>query len=105
MNTLVQLQRRINIWAGRVVPDRKPIDAAIKLVSEVSELLDAIHSGQGSVADELGDCMILLLDIAKLSKVNLVEAAHAKMTTNENRTWQNVGGVLRHVTGSRHENR
>lgn len=88
------LQRDIVVWADSIAPERMPENTIVKLVSETSELLDAIMN-EGDVETELADCFILLLDLADMFGVSLVKAADEKMAINRERKWQNVNGVMR----------
>lgn len=90
------LQRSVLDWADQISPGRSPKDAVVKLVSETSELLDAVLNG-GDVEGELGDCVILLLDLCKMYNINLVKAGHKKMRINVKRKWYSDDGVIRRV--------
>ena len=85
-------------WADSIAPDREAKDAVVKMVSETSELLDAVLNN-GDVEGELGDCIILLIDIADMYGVNLVDAGMKKMAVNRERKWINEGGVIRRIRG------
>ena len=90
------LQRRITQWADRVFPDRTAVGALSKLMlEEIPELLN------GGLDDphEYADVLILVLDIASLRGIDAVQAAHEKMTINEQRTWARdpETGLLRHT--------
>lgn len=94
--TIDELQKEVVRWADKIAPDRQAKDAVVKMVSETSELLDAVLNGEKQeVEGELGDCVILLLDIADMYGINLVEAGRRKMRINRNRKWTNNGGVIR----------
>lgn len=92
-------------WADGVAPNRRPQDAMVKLVSENSELLDAIVNNLGprQVEEELADCVILLLDLANMYGVNIERAVAAKMRVNQSRDWTNEGGVIRRVRTNGHQ--
>jgi MazG nucleotide pyrophosphohydrolase domain. len=94
MSTLYELQDDVVNWADSISPNRKPKDAVVKLVSEASELLDAVLNN-GNVEQELGDCLILMCDLAEMYNVDLVEAAVLKMNINRNRDWRAENGVIR----------
>ena len=91
------LQSAITEWADSISPLRQPKDAAVKLVSETSELLDAVLNQPEEVEGELGDVFILLLDLAKMHKVDLIRAAENKMAVNRKRRWVEIGGVIRRI--------
>lgn len=77
--------------------NRDPLNGAIKLAEEVSELQHALYTGDGNVAEELADCLILLLDIAHLTKTDLPAAFEEKMMINRGRKWNKVKGALKHA--------
>lgn len=85
-------------WANGISPGRHPRDTVIKMVSESSELLDAIHNkSRADVEDELGDMIILLCDIAHMSNVDLIAAGRKKMEINRNRKWSVDKNVIRRL--------
>lgn len=86
-------------WIRNHIPDRDrdPVNTAIKLSEEASELTHAIYTGDGSVADECADVLILLLDIAYLRGVDLNAAFVKKMEVNRNREWRKVKGALKNA--------
>lgn len=93
---LEDLRKEVLAWAATIAPDREAKDAVVKMVSETSELLDAVlNAGPAAVEGELGDCIILLLDIADMYNIDLVAAGRRKMRINRNRKWINDGGVIR----------
>lgn len=94
-----RLQADILAWANGISPGRSPQDAVVKLVSEASELLDAVLNGK-DVEGELGDCIILLLDLAAMHNINLAHAGHKKMGINRNRVWEAENGVIRRKRGN-----
>lgn len=83
-------------WANGIAPQRRPIDATIKLVEEASELLDAVaNKGKDEVAGEVGDLVILLVDIAHMYGIDMIAAAEAKMLVNKTRKYKVEDGVMR----------
>ena len=100
--TLGELQEDVVQWADGIAPDRKPKDAVVKLVSETSELLDAVLN-HGDVETELADCLILLTDLADMYGIDLITAALRKMQVNRKRGWIAVDGVIRRTNGGGHE--
>lgn len=99
-----RLQADILAWADQISPERLPKDAVVKLVSEASELLDAVLNGsKGDVEGELGDCIVLLLDLAHMYEINLARAGHKKMGINRARSWESDNGVIRRVRGNGHD--
>jgi NTP pyrophosphatase (non-canonical NTP hydrolase) len=85
-------------WISPLIPDenRNPFNTSIKLVEETSELLHALHTGEGNVGHELADIMILTLDIAHLTGVDIVEEFWRKMKINRKRVWNEKNGSLHH---------
>ena len=94
MKTLADLQEEVLEWAGGLSPHRKPQNTVVKMVSETSELLDAVLN-ERDVEGELADCMILLLDLADMYDVDLIQAGFAKMQINREREWAVKNGVIR----------
>lgn len=94
---LVRLTDEVVEWADSIAPDRKPIDAAIKAVAEVAELLDAVaNKSRHEVSGEIGDVMILLLDIANMYNIDPAQAGHHKMGINKSRRYYaDDNGVMR----------
>lgn len=99
--TLRELQDEVVIWADSISPSRRPENTMVKFNSEASELLDAIVNrlGHEAVESELGDCIILLLDLAKMYGVDLIEAGRKKMVINRQRHWRSEDGVIRRNKG------
>lgn len=91
------LAGRVVTWADGVSKRRTPSNTVIKLVAESSELLDAVINtdSREAVEGELGDCIILLLDIAHMYDIDLMEAGHKKMDVNDTREWYSDNGVIR----------
>lgn len=99
MTGIAELQRQILEWADALSPRRRPENTMVKLSGESSELLDAIVNrlGREAVESELGDCIILLLDIAAMYNIDLVQAGFKKMEVNRARKWTSNDGVIRRV--------
>lgn len=97
MLTLKELQFDVVSWADSISPTRRPENTMVKLNSETSELLDAIVNrlGREAVESELGDCLILLLDLANMYQIDLVTAGERKMVINRQRRWRSEDGVIR----------
>jgi NTP pyrophosphatase (non-canonical NTP hydrolase) len=85
-------------WIGPLFPQRHrdPINTCIKLTEEVSELMHAMYTKDGNIGEECADCLILLLDIAHLNKVDLTVEFWKKMEKNRDRVWKKKNGSLRH---------
>jgi NTP pyrophosphatase (non-canonical NTP hydrolase) len=89
-----QLQDRITRWADQNFPNRTTADILLKLYEEVGEYARTPKS-----ALELGDVMILLLDVAARNGIDVHAAIEAKMEINENRNWAVDPNtrIMRHV--------
>lgn len=101
MSEIEFLQDDVVSWADSISKHRSPKDAVVKMVSETSELLDAVLNGTlRDVEGELADCFILMLDLAAMHNVDLLHAARVKMMVNKTREWRNEGGVIRRIKGN-----
>lgn len=96
MAGLKALTSEVVEWADQIAPSRRPRDAVIKAVSEMSELLDAVlNKDPKSVEEELGDVMILMVDIGNMYGINIIDAGLKKMVINRGRKWKTEDGVMR----------
>lgn len=79
----------INNWANRTFPSRGPKSSVNKLgMEELPELLIHLKEhGPEGIGEEWADCMILLLDLAVIWKINPATAIKRKMEINNNRMW------------------
>ena len=96
MNPLPPMTDEVVKWVSEIFPDRHPMHTTIKMVEEVSELMDAVFTGSRNVGEECADVLILLLDIAHLTGVDLQEEFKNKMAINRSRKWVKRNGALRH---------
>lgn len=89
-----QLQDRITRWADANFPERTTADVLLKLYEEVGE-----YARDPKSALELGDVMILLLDVAHINGIDVHAAIEAKMEVNEARQWRvdENTRIMRHV--------
>jgi NTP pyrophosphatase (non-canonical NTP hydrolase) len=89
-----QLQDRITRWADANFPERTTADILLKLYEEVGE-----YARDPKSALELGDVMILLLDVAHINGIDVHAAIEAKMEINEARQWRvdENTRIMRHV--------
>lgn len=95
---IYDLKNEVVGWANEIAPDRNPQDTVIKGVSEMSELLDAVvNKGINDVRGELGDVLILLVDLGHMYDIDIINAALEKMEINRARKWTTEDGVLRRV--------
>jgi NTP pyrophosphatase (non-canonical NTP hydrolase) len=86
-------------WINHLLPkeERDSMNTCIKLTEEVSELMHAIHTGDGNIGEECADVLILLLDVAYLNNINLQQEFLTKMAKNYGRQWNRKNGALKHV--------
>lgn len=96
MSSLPPMTDEVVEWASETFPDRHPMHTVAKMVEEVSELVDAVFAGGGNVGEECADVLILLLDIAHLTGVDLHEEFKNKMAVNRNRKWVKINGAFKH---------
>jgi NTP pyrophosphatase (non-canonical NTP hydrolase) len=96
MNPLPPMTDEVVEWVSEIFPDRHPMHTTIKMVEEVSELMDAVFTGGRNVGEECADVLILLLDIAHLTGVDLHREFKNKMAVNRNRKWVKRNGALKH---------
>jgi NTP pyrophosphatase (non-canonical NTP hydrolase) len=89
-----QLQDRITQWADSNFPHRRTADILLKLYEEVGEYCRNPQS-----ALEMGDIMILLLDVAYKNGIDVHRAIEMKMDINEKRNWRvdENTRIMRHV--------
>ena len=89
-----QLQDRITKWADTNFPHRTTADILLKLYEEVGE-----YARNPKAALEMGDIMILLLDVAHTNGRDVHKAVEDKMDINEGREWEvDVNTrIMRHV--------
>lgn len=84
-------------WSTATFGPRSPAGPAAHLVEEAGELA----ADPGS-AEELADCLLLILDVARLNGLTpqeLLDHAAAKLEINKGREWEEPDerGVIRHV--------
>jgi NTP pyrophosphatase (non-canonical NTP hydrolase) len=99
MTTDIKEMQRIQAeWIREVLPTRDIRKTCIKLCSESAEVAEAIgYLGLDAAAGELADVLILVLDIAELSGIDLSKAFAEKMRVNRDREWVVGDGCIRHV--------
>ena len=67
---------------------------ALKLVSEVGELADNVAKGR-SIKDDIGDCLVVLTNLAKLENITLEECwSHAYNDIKGRKGYLNGNGVF-----------
>jgi NTP pyrophosphatase (non-canonical NTP hydrolase) len=92
-----QLQDRITKWADDNFPNRTTADILLKLYEEVGE-----YARNPRASLEMGDIMILLLDVAHQNGIDVHKAVEEKMDINEKRDWTVDPNtrIMRHVNPS-----
>jgi NTP pyrophosphatase (non-canonical NTP hydrolase) len=90
-----QLQERVTKWADEKFPGRGTADILLKLYEEIGE-----YARNPKSALELGDVMILLLDVANYNDIDIHRAIEEKMDINEARSWRvdENTRIMRHVS-------
>lgn len=102
---LDRFQREVGHWAEQTFPKATDTSVCIHLGREVAELRGWCAAAERSpvetaeIAAEAADCFLLLLHLAHRCDFSLLDAAHAKMATNRQRTWgePDAAGVVEHV--------
>jgi NTP pyrophosphatase (non-canonical NTP hydrolase) len=92
----------IHEWANNTFPDRGPKSSVNKLgMEELPELLIHLKEhGPSDIGEEWADCVILLLDLARIWNIDPAKAIEAKMRINNNRMWRKdeETGFYNHLT-------
>lgn len=87
LRTIRNLQTEIAQWAGSVYPNRTLSSVMGKMQEEYDELLGALRE-HGSIDPlELADLLILALDAATLSGVDVQDSVRRKLGINYARSW------------------
>jgi NTP pyrophosphatase (non-canonical NTP hydrolase) len=84
-----------------IIKNSTPLTQLAKLVSEIGELSDNIAKGR-NVEDDIGDCLVVLCNIAKMKGTNLTKCwsvayndiKDRKGYLNENGTFIKEGDVV-----------
>ena len=100
-DSMTDAAEAINAWANRTFPGRPPKSSINKLgMEELPELLIHLKErGTEGIGEEWADCMILLLDLARIWKIDPAKAIENKMRINNNRMWRkdDETGFYNHV--------
>lgn len=90
-----QIADKIHRWANTTFPDREPDSSLLKLVmEEIPELLQHKKKrGLEDIGTEWADCIILLLDLARIWNIDIPSALYAKMLINIGRQWTRDPGT------------
>lgn len=89
MHTLDQLETLVRAWSTErgIYEHSTPQAQALKLVSEVGELCDAVIKGdRPGLVDGIGDCLVVCANIAQMSGTDLTECFNAAYEAIKNRT-------------------
>ena len=75
-----------------------PKNLAISISIEASEILEHFQWGETildktSLANELADVALYLLQLASITDIDLEQAIDAKLTENQKRTWNNSQNI------------
>ena len=75
MNSLDVLENKTLEWSANkgILKNGRAETQVLKLMSELGELADNIIKGN-DVKDDIGDCLVVLTNIANLSGTNLAES-------------------------------
>lgn len=100
------LQNSIIEWSTATFGDRQKtaIPVLRHLEKEVGELIEEIET-QGNFKEELADCFMLLIEVAKTCGIEtdeLISLTYAKLKKNKKRKWGKMDerGVIEHVEES-----
>lgn len=76
MPNLNELQTKIEKWAEErgILANSKATTQCLKLMSEMGELADNLAKGK-DCRDDIGDCFVVLVNIARLVGTNIAECA------------------------------
>lgn len=90
-------------WANKVAKDLNTTDIAVEfglLTAELGEAFIAWRRNLPDLGEELADVLLFLVSIAKMTGVDLEQAALAKMAKNERRVYRHdERGVPIRVSG------
>lgn len=93
-HNLIVLEELILQWSEErgITTNGKVSTQALKLVSEVGELCDNVSKGR-SIKDDIGDCFVVLTNLAKLSNLTLSECvSHAYNDIKDRKGYLNEHG-------------
>lgn len=94
MENLTTLRDLTLHWADErgILKQGKVTTQALKLVSEVGELCDNVGKGR-SIKDDIGDCLVVLTNLAALSNLTLEQCwAHAYNEIKDRKGYLNEHG-------------
>jgi hypothetical protein len=91
---LIEVEELVLVWSEErgITTNGKVTTQALKLVSEVGELCDNVGKGR-DIKDDIGDCLVVLINIAKLSNLTLAECgSHAYNDIKDRKGYLNEHG-------------
>jgi uncharacterized protein YabN with tetrapyrrole methylase and pyrophosphatase domain len=94
--TLDELYKKTLDWSydRGILTNGNSMTQTLKLMSEMGELCDNIAKGK-DVKDDIGDCLVVLANIASLSNTNLVECwTHAYNDIKDRKGFLNADGIF-----------
>ena len=97
MMTFEQLDEAVILWAKErgILDVGDAMSQALKMVSEVGELADAIAKGDiMSTVDGLGDVVVTLIILAELKGLDLTDCLEVAYNEIKNRQGEMRGGVF-----------
>ena len=68
-------------------------DQVLKLIQEVGELSDSVCKGE-SVLDDIGDCLVILINIAEREETTLEECLEVAYNDIKDRKGRMVDGIF-----------
>jgi len=93
--TLQEYEQRIVSWHHdrNLIEGATDKDQVCKLIQEVGELSDNVCKGK-SVADDIGDCIVVLINIAERNKLSLTDCLSVAYNDIKDRKGKMVDGVF-----------
>lgn len=102
---LLELEERITQWSydRGILTNGKASTQCLKLMSELGELADNIAKGK-DCKDDIGDCFVVLVNIARLCGTNLEECANvAYEDIKDRKGFLNANGTFIKSTDANYE--
>ena len=96
INSLNHLEELTVQWSKDrgIIQNGKVETQALKLISEMGELSDHIAKGM-DIKDDIGDCLVVLTNIAKMKGTNLTECwEHAWNDIKDRKGFLNKNGTF-----------